>query len=114
MRRLIVSPQDFSPASYPLYADTGTGADFAAPETRTRERYWLYSLLFALTLLTTTVVGASMQIDFARNLPFDVERAFMMYGWVWAHPAKGMRPAARYRKMRMDDSGAGKETNHTT
>ena len=87
MRRLIVSPQDFSPASYPLYADTATGADFAAPETRTRERYWLYSLLFALTLLTTTVVGASMQIDFARNLPFDVERAFLMYTWVWRQPA---------------------------
>jgi hypothetical protein len=82
-----VSPQDFSPASYPLYADTGPEEEFAGPEPRTRERYWLYSLLFALTLLTTTVVGASMQIDFDRNLPFDVERAFAMYTWVWRQPA---------------------------
>jgi len=87
MRRLIVSPQDFPPASYPLYADSGSEPGFAFPHYRTRERYWLYSLLFALTLLTTTMVGAAMQSDFDRNLPFDVERALMMYGWVWGHPA---------------------------
>jgi len=87
MRRLIVSPEDFSPAPYPLYADTGRGDGFAFPAPRTRERYWLYSLLFALTLLTTTMVGAAMQIDFDRNLPFDVERAFLLYNWVWRHPA---------------------------
>ena len=34
---------------------------------RTRERYWLYSLLFALTLITTCLVGATMQSDFERN-----------------------------------------------
>jgi membrane-associated protease RseP (regulator of RpoE activity) len=81
-----VSPQDFSPVSYPLYADSGTGGDFACPRPRTRERYWLYGLLFALTLLTTTMVGAAMQIDFDRNLPFDVERAFQLYAWVWRNP----------------------------
>ena len=47
MRRRIVSSQDFSPAPYPLYADSGNGQEFAIPATRTRERYWLYSLLFA-------------------------------------------------------------------
>jgi hypothetical protein len=87
MQRLIVSPEDFSPAQYPLYADTGSGEELAYPAPRTRERYWLYSLLFALTLLTTTMVGAAMQIDFDRNLPFDVERAFLMYAWAWRHPA---------------------------
>jgi membrane-associated protease RseP (regulator of RpoE activity) len=82
-----VSPQDFPPASYPLYADSGTTQHFAFPRHRTRERYWLYSLLFALTLLTTTVAGAAMQSDFDRNLPFDVARALMMYTWVWRDPA---------------------------
>ena len=70
---------------YPLYADSGTGDDFAWP--RTRERYWLYSLLFALTLLTTAAVGTAMQLDFDRNLPFDVERAWSMYLVFWHHPA---------------------------
>jgi membrane-associated protease RseP (regulator of RpoE activity) len=65
--------------------------DFVQPEPRTRERYWLYALLFSLTLVTTTVVGASMQIDFDRNLPFDVERAFNMYAWVWRTPAVLLR-----------------------
>jgi membrane-associated protease RseP (regulator of RpoE activity) len=80
-----VSSQEFSPASYPLYADSGTGDEFVWP--RTRERYWLYGLLFGLTLLTTTAVGTAMQLDFDRNLPFDVERAFNMYLVFWHHPA---------------------------
>jgi len=54
-----VSSQDFSPAPYPLYAEAGTGEPYELPVFRSRERYWLYSLLFALTLLTTTVVGAA-------------------------------------------------------
>jgi membrane-associated protease RseP (regulator of RpoE activity) len=55
---------------------------------RTRDRYWLHTLLFAVTLLTTTAAGAAMQIDFDRNLPFDVERAFLRtYPWLWHHPA---------------------------
>jgi membrane-associated protease RseP (regulator of RpoE activity) len=81
-----VSSQDFSPAPYPLYAEAGTGEPYALPEFRTRERYWLHSLLFALTLLTTTVVGAAMQSDFNHNIPFDVERAFDLYSWIWRHP----------------------------
>ncbi len=56
-------------------------------QSRTRERYWLYGLLFALTLLTTTIVGAAMQVDFDRNLPFDVESSFALYLSFWRHPA---------------------------
>jgi membrane-associated protease RseP (regulator of RpoE activity) len=82
-----VSSQEFPPASYPLYADSGAEDGYAWPVTRTRDRYWLHSLLFALTLLTTTAVGAAMQFDFDRNLPFDVERAFALYPWLWRHPA---------------------------
>jgi membrane-associated protease RseP (regulator of RpoE activity) len=82
-----VSSQDFSPAPFPLYAENGTGEPYELPRIRSRERYWLYGLLFSLTLLTTTVIGASMQIDFDRNIPFDAMRAFDMYSWVWRHPA---------------------------
>lgn len=63
----------------------GNGYVWQVP--RTRDRMWLHSLLFALTLLATTAVGAAMQIDFDRNLPFDVERAFSLYPWFWRHPS---------------------------
>jgi hypothetical protein len=84
---LIVSSQEFPPPSYPLYAANGKGEGYAWPVPRTRDRLWLHSLLFALTLLSTTAVGAAMQLDFDRNLPFDVERAFSLYPWFWRHPA---------------------------
>jgi len=90
-----VSSQDFSPASYPLTAGGGNGQGYAIPAVRRRERYWLYGLLFALTVLTTTVVGAGMQHDFERNLPFDIERSVQFWwppsglpSWFWRHPAE--------------------------
>jgi membrane-associated protease RseP (regulator of RpoE activity) len=82
-----VSPQDYSPAPYPLFAENGLGESQPAASVRTRERYWLYGLLFAATLLTTTVVGAAMQYDFDRNLPFDLEHSFSLWSRVWRHPA---------------------------
>ncbi|MCP5109322.1 MAG: site-2 protease family protein [bacterium] len=36
---------------------------------RRKPRYWLHLLLFALTLVTTTVVGARMAFNFENNLP---------------------------------------------
>jgi membrane-associated protease RseP (regulator of RpoE activity) len=86
-----VSSQDFSPAPYPLYAEDGAGDSYSFFQPRTRERYWLYSLLFALTLLTTCVVGASMQIDFDRNLPFDIERSLDLWLNIWSHPLTLLR-----------------------
>ena len=53
---------------------------------RTRERYWLYCLLFGATFFTATVVGAAMQLDFDRNLPFHLENSFPMYRAVWRNP----------------------------
>ena len=84
-----MSSQEFSPAPYSLYPDSGTGNGYAWPVRRARDRYWLHTLLFAATLLTTTAVGAAMQMDFDRNLPFDVERAFSLYfsAAFWRHPA---------------------------
>jgi len=82
-----VSSQDLSPASYPLYAEDGSGEACAAPQASARPRYWLHGLLFALTLATSTVVGAAMQHDFESNLPLDLERSFSLYGWFLRHPA---------------------------
>ena len=82
-----MSSPDFSPAPYPSYAVSGGSDAFPLPAVPPRERYWLHILLFALTLLSTTVVGAAMQMDFDRNLAFDVEHSLDMYVWAWAHPA---------------------------
>jgi membrane-associated protease RseP (regulator of RpoE activity) len=82
-----VSSQDSSPAPYPDSAEIGAGSAYAYTPSRTRERYWLYSLLFVLTLLTTSLVGAVMQADFERNVPFDLERSLELWGFFWRHPA---------------------------
>lgn len=52
----------------------------------TREPYWLHGLLFLLTLFTTTVVGAGMQHDFARNLPYDIEQSLAGFVTWWEDP----------------------------
>jgi hypothetical protein len=52
-----------------------------------RERYWLHILLFAVTLLSTTIVGAAMQSDFDRNMAFDLEHSVDMYVAVWSRAA---------------------------
>ena len=81
-----MSPEDFSPAPYPLYATPGEGESYSVLRPRSRERYWLYSLLFVLTTISTCVVGASMQMDFDRNLPFDLERSLDLWTTIWSHP----------------------------
>ena len=83
-----MSSQDSSPAPYPDSAEIGTGSAYAFAPSRTRERYWLYSLLFALTLATTCLVGAAMQIDFERNVPFDLEHSLELFGYFWRHPVE--------------------------
>ncbi|MGA9625511.1 MAG: site-2 protease family protein [Bryobacteraceae bacterium] len=86
-----MSSQDLPLASYPLYAEDGNGQAVAAAEAPSRPRYWLHVLLFALTLATSTVVGAAIQHDFESNLPLDLERSFSLYAWFWRHPA-GLLP----------------------
>ncbi len=76
-----MSSRDISPASYSLYKA------YRFTAYRRRERYWLHVLLFALTLLSTTTVGAAMQYCFNRNTPFDLERSMEMYPAFWRHPA---------------------------
>ena len=60
---------------------------YAWPFERVHHKWWLHILLFAATFVTTTAVGAAMQMDFDRNLPFDVERAFSAYAYFFNHPA---------------------------
>jgi membrane-associated protease RseP (regulator of RpoE activity) len=86
-----VSSQDFSPAPYPFFTEEGTAEVHSLPTPRTRERYWLYCLLFGATLLTATVVGASMQADFDSNLPFNLEGSISMYRELWRNPASLLR-----------------------
>src|SRR5450759_1867794 len=63
-----------------------TGAEVSIPP-GTRERYWLYALLFALTLVTTCRVGAAMQNDFERNVPFELEHSLELWDYFGSHPA---------------------------
>jgi membrane-associated protease RseP (regulator of RpoE activity) len=54
---------------------------------RARPRYWLHSLLFALTLVTSTGVGARMAHNFAANRPaFDLEQDLSALLEILSHP----------------------------
>jgi membrane-associated protease RseP (regulator of RpoE activity) len=81
-----VSPQDYSAAAYPAYAENGNGRGLARALPRLHERYWLHALLFLMTLFSTTLVGSSLQADFDRNLPFDVAHYLSPFVDVWSHP----------------------------
>ena len=81
-----MSPQDYSAATYPAYSENGNGHGFPRALPRLHERYWLHGLLFLLTLISTTLVGSSLQADFDRNLPFDVEHYLYAFVNVWSHP----------------------------
>jgi len=76
---------DLPPFSYPTPPTNGTAARFRSGRRRPR-RYWLHLGLFALTLFTTSVVGASMQHDFQRDLPFQAEHNFEAFLQVGTNP----------------------------
>src|SRR5689334_6401352 len=40
-----------------------------------------------MTVVTATAVGTAMQIDFDRNLPFNIENSLPIYRDLWRHPA---------------------------
>jgi Zn-dependent protease len=56
-----------------------------------RQRWWLYVLFFALTLFSTTVVGARMQFYFQNHQPLfwlsDDSLSIFPIAWVAQHPA---------------------------
>jgi len=82
-----VSSPDLSPTPYPYYAASGGLEARPLVPVRPGERYWLHILLFAITVLSTTVVGAAMQLDFDRNRAFSLEHSLDMYAWAWARPS---------------------------
>ena len=86
-----MSSQDLTPAPFPFYAETGKEEVRVAPVAAGQERYWIYVLLFLITLGTTTVVGTFMQVDFDRNLPFDVATHLSQYSWLLHNPAELLR-----------------------
>jgi Zn-dependent protease len=53
---------------------------------RSRDRYWLHALLFLLTLVTTTVVGAGLAHSFAESRPFDFDSDLYGYVRMWHDP----------------------------
>jgi hypothetical protein len=82
-----VSPQDFSAAYYPSAPANGAHPQVIAAA-RPRQRYWLHALMFAMTLSTTTIVGARMQYNFDHNLPFfDLDRDMAAFASWWRDPA---------------------------
>ena len=84
-----MSSPEISPASRSSFAVNGGGQIRPLPLVVPRERYWLHVLLFSLTLLSSTIVGAAMQMDFDRNAPFDLERSLDLFASA-AHPARSM------------------------
>jgi membrane-associated protease RseP (regulator of RpoE activity) len=82
-----VSLQGYSPgAGFPSPTNGSTGRIQGLWQPR-RPRYWLHLLLLALTLATTTGMGALMVENFRRNLPaFDVERDMGALVAMWSHP----------------------------
>jgi len=59
-------------------------SDLDAP--RPRQRYWLHALLFLLTLLSATVVGAGLQESFAANRPTSFDSDLYGYVRMWHDP----------------------------
>jgi len=60
-----------------------TGLD----DPRPRHRYWLHALLFLLTLLSTTIVGAGFAQSFALNLPTSFDGDLYGYVRIWRQPS---------------------------
>jgi membrane-associated protease RseP (regulator of RpoE activity) len=50
-------------------------------------RYWLHALLLLLTLVSTTVVGASLAENFAADRPFSLDAAFAGYARALHQPS---------------------------
>lgn len=73
-------------AAHVLWSGSTLYTPYAFAKPRPRHRYWLHALLLLLTLLTTTVIGAGMAADFARNRPFDYEAALRGFLRMWHNP----------------------------
>jgi Zn-dependent protease len=66
--------------------NSGLFRELAWERPRTKDRYWLHALLFLLTLITTTVVGAGLAHSFAESRPFDFDSDLYGYVRMWHDP----------------------------
>jgi hypothetical protein len=54
-----------------------------------KRRYWLHTLLFLLTVLTTLIVGARLQQNFLSGQPtFVADESFFPIRWIWEQPSR--------------------------
>ncbi len=73
----------------PLRPEDGAGwvvHAFSPPPPR--QRYWLHTLLFLLTLFTTTAVGARMAYNFRGNIPVFTGDDFDLIWYLLRHPSQ--------------------------
>lgn len=82
-----MASRDLPSAPYPWYAEPGGGSALSFRLPRVHERYWLYLTLFFTTLCSTTAVGAALQFDFDRNIPFDLDHGIQLLPLFVRHPA---------------------------
>ena len=69
-----MSAQDYTPDAIPIPPANGTGTQALSWTQRVKNRYWLHALLFALTLFTTTTVGAGLSRSYEANRPaFEID-----------------------------------------
>lgn len=61
--------------------------DSRVDESRPRHRYWVHALLFLLTLVSTTVVGAGFAESFGANRPSSFDGDLYGYVRMWHQPA---------------------------
>lgn len=66
--------------------------DAKEPRPKSRQRWWLHTLLLLLTLGTTTVVGSGLAVNFDTNRPaFVIEEDFAFFLSIWDHPSLLLR-----------------------
>lgn len=85
-----MASQDFPPVSLPAGAPGGlTSQSPAAYLFQSRRRFWLHILLFLLTVLSTSFVGARMVENFDGNRPtFVLEDDLAAYAEIFQDPVR--------------------------
>ena len=83
-----MSSQDYPPAPEVSTPVNGSRRRPASAPARGRPRYWLHALLFLLTLITTTGVGARLAHNFQANRPaFELEQDLSALVEILYHPS---------------------------
>lgn len=79
---------DRAPAPFAYHADSYFWPRPVAPAALPRPRWRLAAAMLAATAVTTTVVGARLQYNFARGAPaYATNEDLLPFAWAWHHPA---------------------------